>query len=562
MTGNSELFTFLASKEGGTVTFGDNNKGIIIGIGSIGNLDKPLIENVLLVKGLKHNLLSISQLCDKGYNVRFECDACIISDANDLVIFRGIRKNNVYELYLSELSSCDEHCLVACNDAQSLWHMRLGHLNFKYLSKLSKFNLVRGLPNISFKKTHVCDACQLGKLTKASFKSKNIVSTKRPLELLHLDLFGPTRIASINHSKYVFVIVDDYSRFTWVIFLKNKSDAFSEFVTLCNRLSNEFSSSIVKIRSDHGGEFENECFSDFYISHGILHEFAFPRAAPQNGVVERKNRTLQECGRTMLVVANIAKYFWAEAVNTACYVLNRVLVRPLLNKTSYELLYGRTPRIAYFKVFGCKCFLFNTRDNLDKFDAKSDEGIFLGYSSRSKAYRVFNKRTSSIEESLHVSFDESFDNIAPNATNDDDIMQQDSLTDLPTPLVDKKEEEEKEEDLEIILPKPLVEIKDHPHVQILGDVSKGVQTRSQLEYFANSAFISQLEPKKVDEAIIDEFWLLAMTEELNQFTRNDVWDLVPRPKNQNIICTRWIFRNKLDESSNVIRNKARLVAQG
>ena len=187
--------------------------------------------------------------------------------------------------------------------------MRLGHLNFKYLSKLSKYNLVRGLPKISFKKTHFCDACQLGKLTKASFQSKNIISTKRPLELLHLDLFGPTRIASLNHSKYVFVIVDDYSRFTWVIFLKNKSDVFFEFVSLCNCLSNEMSSSIIKIHSDQGGEFENECFTDFCNSCGILHEFAFPRASPQNGVVERKNRTLQECARTMLLVSNINNIF-------------------------------------------------------------------------------------------------------------------------------------------------------------------------------------------------------------------------------------------------------------
>ena len=133
----------------------------------------------------------------------------------------------------------------------------------------------------------------------------------------------------------------------------------------------------------------------------------------------------------MLLVSRIAKYFWAEVVNTICYVLNRVFIHPFLNKTSYELFYGRTPKISYFKVFGCKCFLLNTRDNLDKFDAKSDEGIFLGYSSRSKAYRVFNKRTSSIEESLHVSFDEHIDKFVPSATNDDDILQNVSLAYLP-----------------------------------------------------------------------------------------------------------------------------------
>ena len=110
--------------------------------------------------------------------------------------------------------------------------------------------------------------------------------------------------------------------------------------------------------------------------------------------------------RTMLCENDLPKHFWAEAVNTVCYILNRVLLHPILNKTPYELWFGNIPRISYFKVFGCKCFILNTKDHLDKFDSKSDEAIFIGYSSRSKAYRVYNKRTLIIEESLHISFDE------------------------------------------------------------------------------------------------------------------------------------------------------------
>ena len=181
---------------------------------------------------------------------------------------------------------------------------------------------------------------------------------------------------------------------------------FSEFSKLCRRIINEKSTSIITTRSDHGGEFENESFLKFCDLHGISHNSAFPRAALQNGVVKRKNRTLQECARTMLQDKNLPKYFWAEAINTTCYVLNRVLIRPFLHKTCFELYYDHIPKISYFKNFGSKCFLLNTKDNLDKFDSKSDEAIFLGYSSRSKAYRVFNKRTSCIEESLHIVFDE------------------------------------------------------------------------------------------------------------------------------------------------------------
>ena len=220
----------------------------------------------------------------------------------------------------------------------------------------------------------------------------------------------------------------------------------------------------------------------------------------------------------MLQHNNLAKYFWAEAVNTACYISNRVLIRPLLNKTPYELFYDRTPRIDYFKVFGCKCFILNTKDSLDKFDAKSVEGIFLGYSSHSKAYKVFNKSSNTIEESMHVSFCESIDQSVLKQTNDDDVESTDLFLDNTT----KSNEDDHQ--------RTFVEIRDHPQKQILGDLTKGVQTRAQLERIANMAFISQLEPKKIDEAIIDEFWMLAMTEELNQFQRNDVWDLVPRTK--------------------------------
>ena len=551
MTGRPELFSTLQNKDGGTVTFGDNNKGKVIGIGNIGNPKFPLIENVLLVDGLMHNLISISQLCDKGFHVSFENDLCLISDfQSKKIIFKGKRRNNVYELYLDELPSFNEKCLIVSNEIQWLWHKRLGHVNFKIISKLSKNDLVRGLPRIPYKKDHLCDACQRGKQIKSSFKAKDIVSTKRPLELLHLDLFGPSRIQSLNGSKYAFVIVDDYSRFTWVIFLKSKNDAFSEFSKLCRRITNEKSTSIIKIRSDHGGEFENESFLKFCDLHGISHNFAFPRAAPQNGVVERKNRTLQECARTMLQDKNLPKYFWAEAINTTCYVLNRVLIRPILHKTCFELYYDRIPKISYFKIFGSKCFLLNTKDNLDKFDSKSDESIFLGYSSRSKAYRIFNKRTSCIEESLHVVFDENCEQVIPLSEGEEVILQEE-------PLIESTSQEN------IPLQPVWKEVPNHPHEQVIGEIKSGVQTRRQLEkYIANVAFISKLEPKNINEACDDEFWLLAMSEELNQFTRNDVWDLVDRPKDHPVIGTRWVFRNKLDENGEVIRNKARLVAQG
>ncbi|MFW5438955.1 hypothetical protein ACNPIS_31930, partial [Paenibacillus apiarius] len=160
------------------------------------------------------------------------------------------------------------------------------------------------------------------------------------------------------------------------------------------------------IRSDHGGEFENQLFYHFCIEKEIIHEFSSARTPQQNGVVERKNRTLQEMARTMLSEYKLPKYFWAEAVSTACHVCNRVYLRPILGITSFQLYYQKSLNIAHLRVFGCKCFLLNTKDHLGKFDAKADECIVMGYSSSSKAYRVYNKRSNLLEESIHVRFDE------------------------------------------------------------------------------------------------------------------------------------------------------------
>ena len=161
---------------------------------------------------------------------------------------------------------------------------------------------------------------------------------------------------------------------------------------------------ITCIRSDYGREFENIDFENYCNEYGIDHNFSAPKTPQQNGVVERKNRTIQEMARTMLNKNNLPKYFWAEAVNTSCYVLNRILLRLILKKTPYKIWKNKKPNISYFKVFGCKCFILNAKDNLGKFDAKSDVGIFLGYSSSSKAFKVFNKRTMVVKESIHAIF--------------------------------------------------------------------------------------------------------------------------------------------------------------
>ncbi|KAH9780462.1 hypothetical protein KPL71_008083 [Citrus sinensis] len=575
MTGNYAWFSsFTKIENGGDVSFGDNSKGKILGIGNVGKVSSTLIENVCLVENLKHNLISISQLCDKGYKVIFDKFSCVIENSCDgKTLFVGNRCGNVYIIDIECASTLDK-CFSALHDDCWLWHRRLGHASMDLISKISKDDLVKGLPKIGFQKDKICEACQFGKQIKTSFKNKNHISTSKPLELLHIDLFGPSRYASLNGKYYAFVIVDDYSRYTWVLFLANKDDALDAFKVLCKKLQNEKGHGIVCIRSDHGGEFENHAFESFCNNLGIEHQFSSPRTPQQNRVVERKNRSIQEMARTMLNENALPKYFWAEAVNTACYVLNRVLIRPNLNKTPYELWKDRKPNIGYFKVFGCKCFVLNTKDNLGKFDSKSDVGIFLGYSNSSKAYRVYNKRTLVVEESMHVTFDESNPSSTKKVVVDDDAGEEeqeeeasnDNQEDAPHGIQEEHHEEpnvEQNEGTSQTLPKEWRYVSSHLKDVILGDPSRGITTRSSLRNTCeHNAFISQIEPKSFEDAENDESWIMAMQEELNQFERNNVWELVPKPEHQSIIGTKWVFRNKMDESGVVVRNKARLVAQG
>ena len=177
-------------------------------------------------------------------------------------------------------------------------------------------------------------------------------------------------------------------------FFKGENEAFYKFSKLCKQFQIYKNLPIVSIRSDHGREFDQKVFITFCNNFGISHKFLAPRTPQRNGVVEPKNCTLEDMARTILSESRLPTSFWAEAVNTGNYVVNRCLIRPILKKTPYKRFKGRKPNISYFRAFGCKCFIHNNgKERLGKFDARSDEGILVGYSLNSKAYRVYNKHT-------------------------------------------------------------------------------------------------------------------------------------------------------------------------
>ncbi|GJZ60530.1 retrovirus-related pol polyprotein from transposon TNT 1-94 [Tanacetum coccineum] len=261
----------------------------------------------------------------------------------------------------------------------------------------------------------------------------------------------------------------------------------------------------------------------------------------------------------MLNEQSLLQKFWCNAVDTSTYILNQILIRTILGKTPYEILRGRKPTLDYFRVFGSKCFILNTKDYLTKFDPKSYEGVFLGYSQNSKAYIILNKHTRKIEESLNVTFDETPPPSKTSPLVDDDLDEEEAIREIEKKNLENVVEDETLEIDEIV---NIKESRNHPLENVIGNLNQRT-LRSQAQNQSNFyCFISTIEPKNVNEALGDESWIVAMQEELNQFIANDVWELVPQPKNMTIIGTKWVFRNKLDENGVVSRNKARLVAQG
>jgi hypothetical protein len=285
MTGDISKFLTLSDSKSGNVTFGNDAPGKITDkeIVSLCN-GKIKAQDVFLEEDLKRNMLSVSQVYDRGCEFFFISKDCRIKivDSGQLVA-KGIRtKNNVYVLKEEE-----EECNLIKYDESWLWHRRLGHLNFDHIIKLRNNGAVKYLPKISKPYDSVCKSCQKGNLTRTQFKSKNIPSTEKPLQLVHMDLCGASRKEGIGKENYFMLIIDDYSRLTWVAFLREKYEAFEKFKVFKDLAKNQTKKRLKVVRSNRSGEFSSGNFKEFCDKHGIKREYTIPRIPQQNGVVER-----------------------------------------------------------------------------------------------------------------------------------------------------------------------------------------------------------------------------------------------------------------------------------
>ncbi|XP_060211942.1 uncharacterized protein LOC132639516 [Lycium barbarum] len=421
--------------------------------------------------GLSYNLLSVSQICDKGNRVEFLSHLCTITNLKTgEVVLTVKRYKNIYAVDFGSSDDGDLICLSAVDDNAELSHRRLGHASFTLLNKLVAKDLVGGLPNVKFKDHKVCDAYIKRKKVKTSFKPKKEVSTFRPLELLHMDLCGPMRIQSRGGKKYIFVIVDNFSRFTWTLFLRTKDETFPMFVAFVKQIQVKLGHQVVSIRSDYSIEFDNANFNEFCTENKISHNFSAPRT-PQS----------------------------------------------LLEKTPYELLNEKKHKLTYLKEIGCKCFTLNNgKEALGKFDAKKlgSKGTQSGEAEDGdllipdEVLEITNRKAEMMNQ-VEERNEEDAQNIQ--------MMPRVADAVLSTPGAEQISGDHGSVDANdgsnVEAPGPSstkIQVSkwkhkiSHPLDNVITPLDSGIQTRSKVRnMFAYSAFISQIEPKNIKEELED-----------------------------------------------------------
>nr|GEZ77741.1 retrovirus-related Pol polyprotein from transposon TNT 1-94 [Tanacetum cinerariifolium] len=480
---------------------------------------------------------SFGQFCDSDLEVAFRQHTCFIRNFDGVDLLTGSREKNMYTLSLQDMMASLPICLLskASKTKSWLWHRRLSHLNFGAINHLARQGLVRGLLKLNFEKDHHCSACAMGKSTKKTHKPKSEDTNQEKLYLLHMDLCGPMRVKSVNGKKYILVIMDDYSRFTWVKFLRSKDETLDFIIKFLKMIQVRLKVSLRRIRTDNGTEFVNQTLRDYYKEVGISHETSVACSPQQNG---------------------------AEAVATACFTQNHSIIRLRHGKTTYELLHSKLPDLSFFHVFGALCYPTNDSENLgpalNEMTPRTISSGLMRTSSPSTSYVPPSRND------WDLLFQLMLDELLNPSTIDQDApspSKSHTTTEIQSSVIPQDVGDDNL-DMEVahmgndpLFSVPIPEVTSVP-------VSTRLQLHEQAFFCYYDAFLTFEEPKTYKEALTQSCWIEAMQEELNEFERLEVWELVPRPYQVMVITLKWIYKVKLDEMGGILKNKARLVARG
>lgn len=570
------------------VTVANNEKVFTKGRGDVPVYVKEglkTIQSVVYVPELSTNLLSVSKMVEKGHVVVFSSRGCKIYHENDFnvdgdVRFTATNINGVYKL--DELSNTcfktlqDKGSGIIANissvcSSQELWHKRLGHLNLRAMDQIKM--MVTGV-NFNNSNHSPCISCIQGKQTKQPFKRSGRRASDL-LQLVHTDLCGPMEEKSFGGHRYMLVFIDDFSRKIFVYFLKEKNGVFKKFVEFKAAVENEVNKSIKVLRSDNGGEYINTQLRDFLVKHGIKHQTTISHTPQQNGVAERTNRSICEKARAMMQDANCSKHFWAEASNTAVYLKNRSPHAAVLGKTPEEVWTGVKPDLSHLRIFGSRAMVHIPKVKRQKWDAKSEEHKMVGYCTESKGYRLLDKHNNIckardvifLEDCSDAQTSNTCDRLDSPAASIDRLLSSDLMSsNSPKEVQSGREipnEEEMVSEIELASEQP-VEVES-----IVENRRYPLRDRKKTEYHGHVSYhtVNDMchDPTSVHDAMTrndNQKWQEAMIEEYNSLLENKVWMLVDKPKDQNIVSSKWVFKLKRGADGESNRYKARLVARG
>ncbi|KAL5841980.1 hypothetical protein ACOSQ3_012583 [Xanthoceras sorbifolium] len=546
-----EIMENYVSGNFGKVHLADDETLKIVGKGDI-RLKLPngstwKLQGVRHIPGLKRNLISIGQLDGEGYCTTFSgCEWKITKGA--LVVARGKKCGTLYVT-----SNLENIVAVADADGKSnLWHQRLGHMSEKGMKTL----LSKGkLPDLKAVDVGLCEDCIFGKQKKVSFAKIGKIPKAEKLELVHTDVWGPSPVSSLSGSLYYVTFIDDSTRKVWVYFLKKKSEVFDTFRKWKAMVENETGLKIKRLRSDNGGEYRDSRFREFCANSGIKMEKTVPMTPQQNGIAERMNRTLNERARSMRLHAGLPKMLWAEAVNTAAYLINRGPSVPLDGGIPEEVWSGKEVNISHLRVFGCISYVHIDSVERSKLDAKSNKCVFVGYGGDEFGYRFWDYENRKIIRSRDVIFNENL------MYKDRSIAESSSSTTEAETKEFAEFEEISGSDVQIS-PETVQEELDAPELRRSSRVPKPIQRYSpSLHYLL---LTDSGEPECYDEAMQVEDsvkWESAMRDEMDSLMSNQTWELAELPPGKKALHNKWVFRIKEEHNGNK-RYKARMVVKG